>query len=54
VSKYWNETQRKLNELSQKNADPRTVNEEIYGQPAYKNRNAKKLYIPTEKSAKSG
>ena len=48
VSKYWNETQRKLNELSQKNADSRTVNEEIYGQPTYKNRNVKKRKVTDE------
>ncbi len=48
ISRYWNETQLKLDEMEQKGTDERTIQSELYSPPVYQNRTGHKRKVTPE------
>jgi len=46
VSRYWNKAQQELHELSQKGADARSMQHQLYLEPTYKREGKKRKFTP--------
>jgi len=52
VAKYWSQAQQKLHELEQRGEDSRTMQQEMYSEPQYKERESKQRKITPETIAR--